>query len=170
MSSVTQTLISMRLISSLVLHGRGVIAWLHCLCPKLKLPKALALELLNKSSLLPFVQLLTTSECVSLSHLSLYKSRGVRHSSACLSVPLALINGAPLMENYIGDVTLKRGLGEEKERLHSNERAQPSLCFAADVRLGERRDFISACLSSFSLPVPVPDLTAAFVLQLIPFK
>lgn len=70
-----QALISICLTSNLVLHGRGVIAWLHCLCPKLKVPKAFSLST-------SFVQALTTSECVSLSHLSLYKPRGVRHSSA----------------------------------------------------------------------------------------
>lgn len=42
--SVIQSLISMCLISSLVLHGGGVMEWLHCLGPKLKLPKALALD------------------------------------------------------------------------------------------------------------------------------
>lgn len=51
---------------------------------------------------------------------------------------LALINGAALMENYIGYVTLKKE--ERKERLHFNERAQPPLCIAADVQLGEWRD------------------------------
>lgn len=37
------------------------------------------------------------------------------------------------MENYIGNVTLKRG--DRKERLNLNDRAQPPLCYAADVQL-----------------------------------
>lgn len=45
-------------------------------------------------------------------------------------------------------------VGRERKRLHLNERAQPALCIAADVRLGEWRDFIRASSTSFSSPVP----------------
>lgn len=44
LSGVIQTLISMCLISILALHRRRVIAWLHIQCPRLKLPKVLALK------------------------------------------------------------------------------------------------------------------------------
>lgn len=44
MSSLIQALISIRLSSDLVLSGISVIAWLHCPCPELKPPKALALR------------------------------------------------------------------------------------------------------------------------------
>lgn len=134
MSDVIQTFISMCHFSTLGLHGRGVIAWLHCLCPKLKLPKALALVCWINH--LYFFH--TTANhlwvCLTLPPLIIQIERSKAFFS-CLALPLALINGAPLTENYIGDVTLKRG--EEKERLHLNERAQPSLCFAADVQLRE---------------------------------
>lgn len=54
------------------------------------------------------------------------------------------------MENYTGNVTLKRG--ERKERLQLNERAQPLLCITADVQLGEWRDLMRAGLSSLLGP------------------
>lgn len=57
---------------------------------------------LNKSWVPPRASPRTSSECDSLSHLSLYKVERSKAFSGCLGEPLALINGEALMENYIG--------------------------------------------------------------------
>lgn len=93
-------------------RAKGVTVCLHCLVSyKLPLPEALALaHTLNKSWLLLSEQALTTSARLSLSHLSLCTPRLAGEAiPARPPLPLALINEATFMENYICRVTLKAG-------------------------------------------------------------
>lgn len=125
MSSEVQTLISVCLITSLVLHSRGVIVWLHCLCPELKLPKVLALGCWINHRY--FLRTTANHLWVRLTLPPLIIQIERSKAFFCgLSVPLALINGAPLMENYIGTVTLKRG----KRRNGCTWMKELSLCSA----------------------------------------
>lgn len=120
LSGVIQTLISMCLISILALHRRRVIAWLHIQCPELKLPKALALkrwinhlDFLHTTANHLGVRLTLPPLIIRIERSEAFFSR--------LAVPLALINGAPLLENYTGNVTLRKRVG-----------AEPGLSFIAE--------------------------------------
>lgn len=67
-------------------------------------------------------------------------------------MPLALINGAALTENYIGNVSLKMG-GERKEAaLEGRDSCSAALLVMSSS--GRRTDLMRAGLSSFPLPVP----------------
>lgn len=134
-SGVIQTLISMCLISSLPLHRGRVIALLHIQCPELKLPKASALK--RWINHLDFLHTTANHLGVRLTLPPLIiKIERSEAFFSCLAVPLALINGAPLMENYTGNVTLRKRVG-----------AQPWLYFIAEGEKG----FIAVFFFSFLL-------------------
>lgn len=112
LSGVIQTLISMCLISILALHRRRVTAWLHIQCPQLKLPKALALEcwinhlhFLHTTANHLGVRLTLPPLIIRIERREAFFSRP--------AVPLALINGAPLLENYTGNVTVRTRAGAQ---------------------------------------------------------
>lgn len=102
---VIQTLISMCLISRLPLHRGPVTARLPIQRPKLKLPKASALKhwinhphFLHTTANHLRVRLTLPPLIIKMERSEVFFS--------CLAVLLALINGAPLMENYTANVTL----------------------------------------------------------------
>lgn len=102
---VIQTLISMCLISRLPLHRGPVTARLHIQRPELKLPKASALKhwinhphFLHTTANHLRVRLTLPPLIIKMERSEVFFS--------CLAVLLALINGAPLMENYTANVTL----------------------------------------------------------------
>lgn len=89
-----------------------VIAWLHIQCPELKLPKALALKCWINH--LDFLHTTANHLRVRLTLPPLIIKIERREAFfSCLAAPLALINGAPLLENYTGNVTLRKRVGAQ---------------------------------------------------------